>query len=393
MKLLEYKAHELFAAHGIPASQGIVVRSVDELAARAGQVVFPVVVKAQVETGGRGKAGGVRIARDRDELLSAGRGILGLRIGGQPVAALFLTAKRDIAAELYLSIVLDRKRKLPVLVFSAEGGVDINETAAAHPDKVLQAPLDPLAAIPGQAMSAMAAMAKLDPDQAAQLGGIAEGLARLFRGYDCLLAEINPLVLDGAGRLAALDGKIEIDDSSLFRHPDISVLRDEMCGEPLVLTARKSRFLYIPIDEAGAIGVISNGSGMIMSSIDLLSKAGRKTACALDLGGGATADRIAEAVRIVLSNPAVRLVLINIFGGITRCDEVAAGVVRAAADIGGRSIVMRMEGTNKDRGVAICAEAPQAIELVDGLGAAIEAICRRLPPGAGAGAGRGEGST
>jgi succinyl-CoA synthetase beta subunit len=389
MKLLEYKAHELFARFGIPASEGLVVTSAAELAARAGQVAFPVVVKAQVETGGRGKAGGVRVARGMDELLSAGQQILGLRIGGQPVSALFLTAKKDIAAEFYLAVVLDRTRKCPVLIFSAEGGVEINETAAAHPEKLMQVPLDPRGG-PGEAVTrGIAAMARLDPDQAGQMRSIVDGLHRLFRQYDCLLAEINPLVLDGAGSLVALDGKVEIDDNSLFRHPDMSSLRDETCTEPLVLVARRSRFLYIPIDEAGTIGVISNGSGMIMSSIDLLSRAGQKTACALDLGGGATADRIAEAVRIVLANPAVRLVLINIFGGITRCDEVAAGVVRAVADLDDRSVVMRMEGTNKDKGVAICAEAPDAIELVDGLAAAIEAIGRRLPAVGAATRGRG----
>ncbi len=388
MKLLEYKAHELFARFGIPASEGLVVRSEAELAARAGQVAFPVVVKAQVEAGGRGKAGGVRVARGMDELLSAGRQILGLRIGGQPVSALFLTAKKDIAAEFYLGIILDRTRKCPVLIFSAEGGVEINETAERHPEKVLQVPVDPRSDVGESAIRAMAAMAKLDPDQAGQLRGIVDNLSRLFREYDCLLAEINPLVLNGSGSLAALDGKVEIDDNALFRHPDMSAFRDETCTEPLVLTARGSRFLYIPIDESGTIGVICNGSGMIMSSIDLLSRAGQKTACALDLGGGATADRIAEAVRIVLSNPAVALVLINIFGGITRCDEVAAG--RACGPWPGSAtgpLVMRMEGTNKDKGVAICAEAPGAIELVDGLGAAIDAICRRLPA-AGAAAGK-----
>jgi len=391
MKLLEYKAHELFARFGIPASGGPVVKSAEELAAAAARLSFPVVVKAQVETGGRGKAGGVKVARDAGELLSLGRQILSLQIGGQPVSALFLTARRDIEREFYLSLVLDRKRKRPVLIFSPEGGVEINETAEKHPEKVLQAPLDPRQDVEAPLLAAVVEKAGLAGKAARQLEAVVENLFRLFRQYDCLLAEINPLVLDSAGSLAALDGKIEIDDNSLFRHPDMSSFRDETCGEPLVLTARQSRFLYIPIEEAGNIGVISNGSGMIMSSIDLLSKGGQKTACALDLGGGATADRIAEAVRIVLSNPAVKLVLINIFGGITRCDEVAAGVVRAVADIGDRTVVMRMEGTNKDRGVAICAEAPGAIELVDGLAAAIEAIGRRLPVPAAAA--RREGGT
>jgi succinyl-CoA synthetase beta subunit len=384
MKLLEYQAYELLGRFGVPCSAGVVVTSPEGLAGRAGSLSFPLVVKAQVQTGGRGKAGGVRVAANERELALHAAEIFRLKFGGQSPAALFLTGKKDIRQELYLSIVLDRKRKQPVLIFSAEGGVDINETASRHAEKVVTVGINPGVGIQPFTVQYVADRVGLPADLAVQLAPIIEKLYALFRDYDCLLAEINPLAVDGSGTLAALDAKIEIDDNSLIRHPDMEALRDGMCSDALVKRARGFRFLYIPISAGGSIGVISNGSGMIMSSIDMLSAHGLKTACALDLGGGATADRICEAVRIVLSNPAVKLVFVNVFGGITRCEEVAGGVVRAAGENAGKRFVVRMEGTNKDKGLAICAEAPREILLVDGLDAAIGVISSALSGSAGA---------
>jgi succinyl-CoA synthetase beta subunit len=384
MKLLEYQAHELLGRFGVPCSAGVVVTSPEGLAGRADSLSFPLVVKAQVQTGGRGKAGGVRVAANERELALHAAEIFRLKFGGQSPAALFLTGKKDIRQELYLSIVLDRKRKQPVLIFSAEGGVDINETASLHAEKVVTVGINPGVGIQPFTVQYVADRVGLSAGLAVQLAPIIEKLYALFRDYDCLLAEINPLAVDGSGTLAALDAKIEIDDNSLIRHPDMEALRDGMCSDALVKRARGLRFLYIPIAAGGSIGVISNGSGMIMSSIDMLSAHGLKTACALDLGGGATADRIWEAVRIVLSSSAVKLVFVNIFGGITRCEEVAGGVVRAAGENAGKRFVVRMEGTNRDKGLAICAEAPREILLVDGLDAAIGVISGALSGSAGA---------
>ena len=381
MKLFEFQAYELLARFGIPCSSGCVVASTEDLSARVSSLSYPIVVKAQVQTGGRGKAGGVKIAGNEDELISRAAEIFQLRFGGQRPAALFLTGKKNILREFYLSIVLDRKRKEPVLIFSSEGGMDINETASKDRRTVVKIGINPAVGIQPFTVQYMCDKAGITAELAGQMGPIVEKLFALFQGYDCLLAEINPLALVASGELIALDAKIEIDDNSLLRHPDVVAFRDAMCSDPLVKEARGFNFLYMPIDSAGSIGVISNGSGMIMSSIDMLTQNGMKVACALDLGGGATADRIFEAVRIVISNPAVRLVFVNIFGGITRCEEVAGGVVRASKENATKRFVVRMEGTNKEKGLAICSEAPRGIQLVDGLDGAISVISRVLKGG------------
>jgi len=389
MKLPEYKAHELFRTFAIPCLDGCVAHSVEELPSLAARVSYPIVIKAQVLTGGRGKAGGVRIAEDAEELIALGSQIFALSISGQKVPALFLTGKRQVKQEYYASMILDRKRKCPVLIFSSAGGMEINETAEKAPDKVITVSLDPQTGIQAFTVQYIADRAAVGQAYHGQLRKILEGLFRLFMEYDCLLAEINPLAFDGEDRFVALDGKIEIDDNSLFRHPDMRAFRDESCSDPLVLKARGFGFLYIPVDEHGDVGVISNGSGMIMSSMDLLSQSNSRVACALDLGGGATADRIYEAVRVMISNPAVKLIFINIFGGITRCNEVASGVVRAVAENPRQNFVVRMEGTNKEEGVRICSAVPRGIELVDGLGEAIPVITRLLTTASGTQKGRG----
>jgi succinyl-CoA synthetase beta subunit len=374
MKLFEFQAHELLARFGIPCSTGSVVTTAAELAVRAPELSYPLVVKAQVQTGGRGKAGGVRIVGSGAELVSQGGEILGMRFGGQAPAALFLTRKKDISQELYLSIVMDRRCKQPMVILSREGGVEINETARRDAAKVAKLGIDPAVGLQPYSLQYLFDRAGIDAELGGLLGPIIEKLYALFQEYDCLLAEINPLALETSGALTALDAKIEIDDNSLYRHPEVEAWRDAMCADPLVKRARASHFLYIPVDAQGNIGVISNGSGMIMSSMDMLSRHGRKVACALDLGGGATAERICEAVRIVLANPSVRLVFVNIFGGITRCEEVAGGIVKASAESPAGQFVVRMEGTNKEKGLAICRESPQGIRLVDGLEGAMEAI-------------------
>lgn len=382
MKLLEYQAHELFGRYGVPSAAGTVVTSKEELAKKAGDpssgIPYPTVVKAQVQTGGRGKAGGVKIAADPKELVEKGNAIFDLVIKKLPVRRIFLTNRVDIKQELYVSITLDRKFKLPVLIFSAEGGMEINEIAEKDPDKVVKIHIDPLQGIRGHMANYIVEKTGLDRKHGKELLAIITNLYRLFIEYDCLLVEINPLIIDGEGTLRALDGKVDVDDNALMRHDDIVKIRDELTENPRVAEAREWDFLYIPIDEKGNVGVVSNGSGMIMSTIDLITKSGETVACALDLGGGATADRVKEAIRIVFSNTKVELLFVNIFGGITRCDEIAKGVKMALENKPGKSVVIRMEGTNREAGVEIIEGLSGDVELVDGLVHGVTRIHERM---------------
>ncbi len=382
MKLLEYQAHELFNRCGVPAAAGVVVTSKEELKAKAEDpssgIPFPAVVKAQVQTGGRGKAGGVKIAENKDELIEKGSAILDLVIKKLPVRRLFITNKVDVKQELYLSITLDRKFKLPVLIFSAEGGMEINEIAEKDPDKVVKVHIDPLQGVRGHMANYILERTGLGKQYGKDLHKIITSLYHLFIEYDCLLVEINPLIIDGDDNLRALDGKIDVDDNALTRHEDIKTIRDELTENPRVAEAREWDFLYIPIDETGNVGVVSNGSGMIMSTIDLISKSGETVVCALDLGGGATADRVKEAIRIVFSNTKVELLFVNIFGGITRCNEIAGGVQMALAKNPEKSVVVRMEGTNREAGVEIIRGLSGDVELVDGLVHGVTRIHERM---------------
>ena len=372
MKLLEYQAHVLFEECGLPSSKGDLASSVNELHALASRITdWPVVVKAQVQTGGRGKAGGVKLAGTKDELTSVGKTILGLTISGLKVEKIFVTPAVKIAREMYLSIIMDRKQKCPVLIFSAEGGIDINDIAEGHPEKIVK-----LEIMPDQGIRHFHAKYIADysgiPELAGQLEDVLRKLFTLFSEKNCQLAEINPLVVTEEGNLACLDGKIDIDDNALFKSEKFGKWRDESETNELILEARKWRFTYIPVEEQGNIAVISNGSGMLMSSIDLISNAGHTVCSVLDLGGGATAERIKEAVRIMLKNPRVKLLFINIFGGITRCDEVARGVLEATRE--GHTpeqFVLRLEGTNKAEGIEVASkiEIPVSFaeDLVDGV--------------------------
>ncbi len=377
MKLLEYQAHELFRKYGIDAARGVVVRSAEELRCQAAQVEYPVVLKAQLATGGRGKAGGIQVARTPAEFLEKGTGILGLRIKGLPVKRIFLTSLVDARRELYLSITLDRKSKAPVLIFSAEGGMEINAVADADPSRIIRTLINPLCGIQPSMIQYILDRMGLDDKLAPQLSDVVNRLYSLFIECDCLLAEINPLVVDSADHLFALDAKVEIDDNALLRHPDLRQMRQELTEDALVLRAREWDFLYIPIGQEGTVGVISNGSGMIMSSIDLLSKKNLRVVCALDLGGGATRDRIKEAIHILFLNERVKIGLINIFGGITRCDEVAQGIRQALEAKPHLSIIVRMEGTNKEEGVRIISAIPHDVDIVPDLESGVERVLQR----------------
>ncbi len=378
MKLLEYQARELFEKYGIPNPPGVVVRSPGDLREKASSIGFPAAVKAQVPVGGRGKAGGVRFAENAEELASACGDMLGLDIKGCRVDTLLVTRKASVSKELYLGVFLDRGEKLPVAIFSSEGGVDIEETARTRPERIAKVPLDPGRGVHGWVSRYFVDRSGLQTSLAVGLGRILSRLATLFFEEDCLLAEINPLGIGSDGNLVALDGKITIDDNALFRHENLDALRLASETNPFVREARNFDFLYIPIRDEGDIAVISNGSGMIMASLDLIAREGCAVRSALDLGGGATAGRVAEAVRIMLSDPAVKIVFLNIFGGITRCDEIANGVKSCLERNAAKPLVVRMEGTNKEKGVVVLRAFGDRVVLVDDLLSGVKELSGRV---------------
>jgi len=378
MKLLEYKAHEIYRKYDMPCMNGMVASSAEELKAMDGRIPYPMVLKSQVQTGGRGKAGGIQFAENRKELEEKADFLFNLKIKDLPVEKVFAAHKVELTREMYLSITLDRKVKQAVMIFSREGGVEINQIAEENPDKLVTVYLPPNEPLQDFTLQYVMDASGLEEKYRADFKDIAGKLYRIFTEYNCLLAEINPLVVTDAGRLLALDGKIDIDDNALFKHEDVRLFRDEITGNPLVLEARSFDFLYIPIQEKGSIAVISNGSGMIMSSIDLISKQGMAVTCALDLGGGATADRIKEALRIVAGNPKVETIFLNIFGGITRCDEIANGIMGSLSHLQSIWLVVRLEGTNKEKGLSILESASDRVTLAAGLKDGVSILENRL---------------
>jgi succinyl-CoA synthetase beta subunit len=378
MKLLEHQAHELFSSYGIPSAKGLTVSSVNELSSILDKISYPVVIKAQVQTGGRGKAGGVAVAHTQDELAEKAEAVLNLKIKGLPVKKIFLTNLVNVISEFYLSITIDRNSKLPIMIFSPSGGMDINEIADTDPTKIIRTFIEPFQGVQIHMIQYIFDSTGIDMKYFDQMYSIVQSLYKMFIECDCLLAEINPLVVDEKGLLLALDAKVEIDDNALIRHGNFKKLRDGLTSNNLILEARAWGFLYIPVGAEGSVGIISNGSGMIMSSIDLLSKRGVEVACALDLGGGATAERVKEAIRIVFHNNNVKLAFINIFGGITRCDEIANGISLALEENPTYIVVVRMEGTNKENGIQIIKRITHDVEVVPDLLAGVNRIQEKV---------------
>lgn len=383
MKLLEYKAKELFDKYDIPTMNGCVIDSAERMVAEIEQagLVYPVVVKAQVQIGGRGKAGGIRFADTPTEAQKHCEDLLFSELRGYRVNQLLIVEKSEKnKAELYLSIMLDRLTKCPVIMFSASGGMEIEQIAKENPEKIIRLTVDPFVGIRDYMASYLLSASGMDLSYRRQLSAMLKKLYALFMDYSCMLVEINPLVINADDNLVALDGKIDIDDSALFRLPDIQKFAASLQPDnALIREAADFNFLYIPVDPEGTVTVISNGSGMLMSCIDLISKEGLKVSAVLDLGGGATSDRIREAVRILLSTPGAKALLINIFGGITRCDEVADGVKQALEQAHQEKIVVvRMEGTNKDIGLATISEIKGVdIVSVPGLRECVKALTDR----------------
>jgi succinyl-CoA synthetase beta subunit len=356
MKIHEYQAKEILARYGIPIVEGKVAESVDDVLRIASELDPPVVVKAQVHVGGRGKAGGVKLAGSLEEAGKVAQQILGMEIKGRPVRKVLVGRAVDIVREFYLGAIVDRSVKSVTLMASAEGGVEIEEVARTAPEKIIRQVADPfLGLLPYQARNIAYGLG-LDSDLVRPFVDIALGIYRALRDTDASLVEVNPLAVTPERTWKALDAKIVLDDNGLFRHPDLEALRDVGEEEPQETTARQAGLSFVKLD--GDIGCVVNGAGLAMATMDTVKLYGGEPANFLDIGGGAKSDQVTHALRILLSDPKVRVVLFNIFGGITRCDDVARGIVEGLKAVDTRvPIVIRLVGTNEEEGRRILAEA------------------------------------
>ncbi len=356
MNLHEYQSKKLFAEYGVPVPEGKVAHSPQQVYEIAKELGGPVVVKAQVLTGGRGKAGGVKLARTPDEAQSLADEILGMEIKGHKVLRVLVDPASEIKQEIYLGVTNDRAARKPVLMASAEGGVDIEEVNRRSPEKIIREHIDPFLGLRDYQVRNLAYGIELPCELWKQFARIAHGLYRCYAENDATLAEINPLIVDGDGNLLAVDGKMSIDDNALFRHPDLAEMRDTSAEPPAETEARAAGLSYIKLD--GEIGCMVNGAGLAMTTMDMTKLFGGSPANFLDIGGGAKAETVATALRIILSDPNVKVVLFNIFGGITRCDEVARGILAALEDVqADLPMVVRLVGTNEEEGRRILDEA------------------------------------
>jgi succinyl-CoA synthetase beta subunit len=356
LKLQEYRSKEILGQYGVPLQAGRTATTPEEAAAIARTVARPVVVKAQVLVGGRGKAGGVKLASTPEEAAQAAEAILGMSIKGITVRTVLVAPAASIAKEFYLGLILDRASKAITVIASAEGGVEIEETARTHPEAVLRLRLHPLIGLQEHNVRRVAYFLGIPTDLRRDFRQVLRGLHDAFVGTDADLAEINPLAITEEGRLTALDAKIVLDDSGLARHPDLELMRDLNEEEPSETAARQAGINFIKLD--GSIGCMVNGAGLAMTTMDLVKLAGGEPANFLDIGGGAKADKVEAAFRIILDDPNVKAILINIFGGITRGDEVARGIVEARRTLT-RDVpmVVRIVGTNAAEARPILAEA------------------------------------
>jgi len=355
MDLFEYQGKQLFARYDIPVSPGEAVTTVAAAVAAANRIGYPVVVKAQVQVGGRGKAGGIKIAADADEARTHAAAILGMDIKGHTVATLWIEQASDIAEEYYASFTLDRAAKLHLGMLSAKGGMDIEAVAAEEPDAIARLHVDPVDGLGDDRCREWVKQAQLNP---AAHDGVVEVLLELYRAYtdgDADLVEINPLVVLKDGRVLALDAKVSLDSNAAFRHPEWDAYEATQVLDTREREAREKGLQYIGLD--GSVGVICNGAGMTMATLDVVTEVGGSAANFLDVGGGAGADVLANAIEVVNHDPGVRAILVNIFGGITKCDEVALGIVEALGRVDLQSaIIVRLDGTNAAEGRVILEE-------------------------------------
>jgi succinyl-CoA synthetase beta subunit len=358
--LYEYQGKELFRRFGIPVSDGRLATSPQEARDAADELRGQVVVKAQVLTGGRGKAGGVKLADDPADAERKAADILGLDIRGHVVRKLWIERASEIAKEYYLSLTFDRSEKKPLFMLTTEGGVEIEEIAAEKPDAIARLHVNVLEGFqPYQARRLIYGAGIDDPNEQRQVLDIVGKLYRCFVETDAMLCEINPLIVTPEGEAKALDSKFTVDDSSLFRHPDVAEMRDVEAADPLEAFAREKGVVYVKLD--GSVGILGNGAGLSMSTVDVVVVAGGRPANFCDLGGGGDAEGVVDALEVINRDPDVRSIFFNIFGGITRCDEVARGILEALHRIEiAVPIVVRLDGTNADEGRAILADAAPA---------------------------------
>ena len=374
MKLHEYQSKRIFANYGVPIPDGDIATTPAEARAVAERIGKPVVIKSQVLVGGRGKAGGIKLAQTPDEAEGVAAGILGMQIKGLTVQKVLVDEAADIRAEIYLGAVLDRSARKVAIMASSEGGVEIEEVAAQSPEKIVTVHVHPLLGMQGYQARQLAFGIGLSREHVPAFTRIAQNLYRAFVDSDASLAEINPLIVNGDNQLEAVDGKILLDDSALPRQTELASMRDPDEDSPTETEAREAGLSYIDLD--GEIGCMVNGAGLAMATMDIIKLYGGNPANFLDIGGGAGADKVLAALRIILRDTRVKAVLINIFGGITRCDEVANGIVEAINSLNVKvPIVVRMVGVNEEEGRQILADSklPSANRLSEAVQMAVAA--------------------
>ena len=378
MDLYEYQARELFAAHGVPVLAGIVARTPDEAYEAAQKLLADndlLVVKAQVKIGGRGKAGGVKLARSAEEAREKAEAILGMDIKGHTVHSVLIAAGADIAEEFYFSILLDRSERRELALCSAQGGMDIETLAREHPEALARVGLDPKVGIDEDVAAQILGEAGFNRSHVEKLAPVLVKLWDTYRGEDATLVEVNPLVLTEQGDVLALDGKVSLDNNAAFRHPEHAAFADKSAQDPREAMAKEAGLNYVRLE--GQVGVIGNGAGLVMSTLDVVALAGEewgvKPANFLDIGGGASAEVMAKGLDVILGDEQVRSVFVNVFGGITACDQVARGSVgalEALGDAASKPLVVRLDGNKVEEGRAILAAAAHPLvhmeETMDG---------------------------
>jgi succinyl-CoA synthetase beta subunit len=379
LDLYEFQGKELFRQFGIPVSEGRLATTPEEARAAAEELSGTVVVKAQVLTGGRGKAGGIKLAETPDEAEARASEILGMDIRGHTVTKVWIEQASDIEREYYLSITLDRSAKKPLFMFTTQGGIDIEEVAASSRDALVRLHVDPLEGChPWHGRRLVYGAGVEDPSEQKQIAAIVAKLYEAFVGCEATLCEINPLIVTPEGEVRALDAKFTVDDNALFRHADIAELRDVDAADPLEALAREKGVTYVKLD--GEVGVLGNGAGLTMSTVDVVTFVGGRPADFCDLGGGGDAQGVVDALDVIVRDPQVRAIFFNIFGGITRCDEVARGILQAVEQMGIElPIVVRLDGTNAEEGRRILQDSGVAnihaeATMLDGARRAVELV-------------------
>src|SRR3954462_15483105 len=356
MDLLEYQGKQLFKKHGVPVPDGRPASTVAEAVEAAEELGYPVVVKAQVLIGGRGKAGGIKLAKDRSEVEEHAGAILGMDIRGFTVHELYIEKASDIAEEYYASVIFDRSAKKPMLMLTKHGGMDVEQVAEEHPESIVKVHVDPLIGFSDYHGRELAFGADISSDVVRPVGAMLGKLYETFVAEDAMLVEVNPLLVTGDRQVVALDAKVTVDGNSLYRHPDTAALRNVGAEDPQEQMAKEKGLTYVKL--GGNIGILGNGAGLCMSTLDVVAQAGGKPANFLDAGGGSKADAIVDALEVITSDENVNALLFNIFGGITRGDEIAKGIIEASRRIDiGVPMVVRLDGTNSEEGLGLLADA------------------------------------